>query len=117
MFGHSAIELAAVEIAKAIASDLRTELRDHLISLDLLGATIVRHYVAARPQCPGCGRKECEPAPRAGAARARGRRQAGHDQGGYRAVSPGATVARFRKHVSPLTGVVRGSNGSTPTCR
>ena len=26
--------------------------------------------------------------------------------GGYRAVSPGATVARFRKHVSPLTGVV-----------
>ncbi len=26
--------------------------------------------------------------------------------GGYRTVSPGATVARFRKHVSPLTGVV-----------
>ena len=26
--------------------------------------------------------------------------------GGYRAVSPRATVARFRKHVSPLTGVV-----------
>ena len=26
--------------------------------------------------------------------------------GGYRTVSPRATVARFRKHVSPLTGVV-----------
>ena len=26
--------------------------------------------------------------------------------GGYRSVSPSATVARFRKHVSPLTGVV-----------
>ena len=26
--------------------------------------------------------------------------------GGYRAVSPASTVARFRKHVSPLTGVV-----------
>ena len=26
--------------------------------------------------------------------------------GGYRTVSPGATVARFRRHVSPLTGVV-----------
>jgi ribosomal protein S12 methylthiotransferase accessory factor len=26
--------------------------------------------------------------------------------GGYRTVTPGATVARFRKHVSPLTGVI-----------
>ena len=26
--------------------------------------------------------------------------------GGYRSVSPRTTVARFRKHVSPLTGVV-----------
>src|SRR4029079_8982298 len=26
--------------------------------------------------------------------------------GGYRPVTSGATVARFRKHVSPLTGVV-----------
>ena len=26
--------------------------------------------------------------------------------GGYRSVAPAETVARFRKHVSPLTGVV-----------
>ncbi len=58
LFEQNAIQLAAVEIAKAIATDFRTDLRDHLISLDLLGSTIVRHYVAARPQCPACGRKE-----------------------------------------------------------
>ena len=34
------------------------DLRDHIISLDLLGSTIVKHYVARRPQCPSCGRKK-----------------------------------------------------------
>ena len=80
-FGQSAIQLAAVEIAKAIATGFRTDLRDHIVSLDLLGSTIVKHYVAARPQCPACGRKKLrDPAPCAGADRAWRRRQAGHDQ-------------------------------------
>jgi oxazoline/thiazoline synthase len=107
MLGQSGIELAAVEIAKAIATDFRTDLRDHIISLDLLGSTIARHYVPARPQCPACGRKELRDPRRAPTPVALG---AGGKllmtSGGYRAVSPGSTVARFRKHVSPLTGVV-----------
>jgi bacteriocin biosynthesis cyclodehydratase domain-containing protein len=105
--GQSGIELAAVEIAKAIATGFRTDLRDHIISLDLLGSTIARHYVAARPQCPDCGRKKLrDPAraplpiePGAGA-------KLVTTSGGYRTVSSRATVERFRKHVSPLTGVV-----------
>jgi ribosomal protein S12 methylthiotransferase accessory factor len=107
MLGQSGIELAAVEIAKAIATDFRTDLRDHIISLDLLGSTIARHYVPARPQCPACGRKELRNPRRAPTPVALG---AGGKllmtSGGYRTVSPGSTVARFRKHVSPLTGVV-----------
>jgi oxazoline/thiazoline synthase len=106
-FGQSAIQLAAVEIAKAIATDFRTELRDHIISLDLLGSTIVKHYVAARPQCPSCGRKKLRDPGRAPVPVELG---AGGKlvmtSGGYRTISPRATVARFRKHVSPLTGVV-----------
>jgi ribosomal protein S12 methylthiotransferase accessory factor len=106
-FGQSAIQLAAVEIAKAIATDFRTELRDHVISLDLLGSTIAKHYVAARPQCPSCGRKKLRDPGRAPVPVELG---AGGKlvmtSGGYRTVSPRATVARFRKHVSPLTGVV-----------
>jgi oxazoline/thiazoline synthase len=106
-FGQSAIQLAAVEIAKAIATDFRTDLRDHIISLDLLGSTIAKHYVAARPQCPSCGREELRdpgrrPAPVELAAGAK----LVMTSGGYRTVSSRATVARFRKHVSPLTGVV-----------
>src|SRR5262249_57942536 len=107
VFGQSPIQLAAVEIAKAIATDFRTDLRDHLISLDLLGSTIVRHYVAARPQCQACGRKELRDPRRAPVPIELGASgKLVMTSGGYRAVSPGATVARFRKHVSPLTGVV-----------
>src|SRR5271169_3375065 len=106
-FGQSAIQLAAVEIAKAIATEFRTDLRDHIISLDLAGSTIVRHYIAARPQCPSCGRKKLRDPRRAPVPieLAAGTKLV-MTSGGYRAVSSRATVARFRKLVSPLTGVV-----------
>jgi bacteriocin biosynthesis cyclodehydratase domain-containing protein len=107
MLGQSGIQLAAVEIAKAIATGFRTDLRDHIISLDLLGSTVERHYVAARPQCPVCGRKKLRDPKRALVPLELG---AGGKlimtSGGYRSVPSRATVARFRKHVSPLTGVV-----------
>src|SRR5262245_53316435 len=105
--GQSGMALAAVEIAKAIGTDFRTDLSDHILSLDLLGSTIVRHYVPARPQCSACGRKELRDPSRAAVPP---KLSAGGKlvmtSGGYRSVSSGATVARFRKHVSPLTGVV-----------
>jgi oxazoline/thiazoline synthase len=105
--GGRGIELAAIEIAKAIATDFRTDLSDHIVSLDLLGSNIARHYVAARPQCPACGRRKLRDPGRAPAPIRLG---AGGKlvmtSGGYRSVSSSATVARFRKHVSPLTGVV-----------
>jgi ribosomal protein S12 methylthiotransferase accessory factor len=105
--GQSAVELAAIEIAKAIATDFRTDLRDHIISLDLLGSSIAKHYVAIRPQCQSCGRKKLRDPRRAPVPieLASGARLI-MTSGGYRSVSSRATVARFRKNVSPLTGVV-----------
>jgi oxazoline/thiazoline synthase len=106
-FGQSAIALAAVEIAKAIATDFRSDLRHHIVSLDLMGSTIARHYVQPQPQCPACGRKELRDPSRAPVPielRAGGKLIM--TSGGYRSIPPAATVARFRKHVSPLTGVV-----------
>jgi len=105
--GTSGIQLAAVEIAKAIGTGFRTGLHDQIVSLDLLGATIVKHHVAKRPQCPACGRKELHnprrtPLPIEPGASGK----LVMTSGGYRTVSSRATVARFRKHVSPLTGVV-----------
>jgi oxazoline/thiazoline synthase len=105
--GQSGIQLAAIEIAKAIATDFRTPLTDHVISLDLLGATIVKHYLAARPQCPSCGNKKLRDPRRAPVPveLAAGTKPI-MTSGGYRSVSSRATVARFKKLVSPLTGVV-----------
>ncbi len=105
--GRSGVELAAIEIAKAIATDFKTPLSDHIVSLDLLGSEIVKHYVGRRPQCPACGAKKLRDPNRPPTPIEFGAND--HlvmTSGGYRSVSPAATVARFRKHVSPLTGVV-----------
>jgi len=105
--GQSGVELAAIEIAKAIATDFRTDLNDHIVSLDLMGSAVVRHYVAARPQCPECGQRKLRDPRRAPVPVAlSGGAKLVMTSGGYRAVSSRATVSRFRKHVSPLTGVV-----------
>ena len=105
--GQGAIQFAALEVAKAIATGFRTELNDHIVSHDLLGSSIVKHYVAARPQCPTCGRKKLRDPRRAPLPIELGPgAKLVMTSGGYRTVSSRATVARFRKHVSPLTGVV-----------
>jgi len=106
--GQAAIQFSALEIAKAIASGFRTDLNSHIISHDFLGSTTVKHYVPHRPQCQTCGDKKLRDP----------RRQPTPIElgpglklmitsGGYRTVSSRATVARFRKHVSPLTGVLK----------
>ena len=108
VFGQSAIQFAAVEIAKAVASGFRTDLRDHIASFDLLGATIVKHYVARRPQCPTCGSKKLQNPRRAPQPIENGpSAKLVMTSGGYRSVPSRVTVSRFRKHVSPLTGVVK----------
>jgi oxazoline/thiazoline synthase len=107
IFGQSAIQFAAVEIAKAIATGFRTDLRDHIASFDLLGSTVAKHYVAARPQCPTCGNKKLLNPRRAPQPIELGPgARLVMTSGGYRTVTSRSTVARFRKHVSPLTGVV-----------
>ncbi|WP_424630500.1 TOMM precursor leader peptide-binding protein [Bradyrhizobium sp. SYSU BS000235] len=105
--GQTSVHFAAIEIAKAIATGFRTDLRDHIASFDLTGAVIGKHYVAKRPQCPTCGSRKLQ-SPRRAATPveiAEGRELI-MTSGGYRTVTSRATVARFRKHVSPLTGVV-----------
>jgi len=106
-FGQSGIQFAAVEIAKAIASGFRTDLSNHIASFDLMGATIGKHYVAHRPQCPTCGNKKLWNPHRAPQPiEINPGTKLIMTSGGYRSVSSRTTVTRNRKHVSPLTGVV-----------
>ncbi len=106
-FGQGGVQLAAVEIAKAIATAFRTDLNDNVVSFDLAGATIARHHVSKRPQCPTCGNKALTDPNRAPVPiELVGGTKLIMTSGGYRSVSSRATVARNRRHVSPLTGVV-----------
>jgi len=106
--GQGAIQFAALEIAKAIATGFRTELNNHIISHDLLGSTTIKHYVPHRPQCPTCGSKKLRDPHRQPTPIELGPGlKLMITSGGYRTVSSRATVARFRKHVSPLTGVLK----------
>jgi oxazoline/thiazoline synthase len=107
LLAPSAIGLAATEIAKSIASGFRTDLHHHVVSLDLLSSMVVRHHIAARPQCPSCGSKESrDPGRPPLPTRLHVGGKAVMTGGGYRSVAPAETIARFRKHVSPLTGIV-----------
>jgi len=106
--GQGAIHFSALEIAKAIASGFRTDLNNHIVSHDFLGSTTVKHYVAHRPQCQTCGAKKLRDPRRQPAPIELGPGlKLTMTSGGFRTVSSRATVARFRKHVSPLTGVVK----------
>jgi oxazoline/thiazoline synthase len=63
--------------------------------------------VSRRPQCPTCGNRKLLNPRRAPAPIVPGPGvKLVMTSGGYRSVSSRATVARFKKHVSPLTGVV-----------
>lgn len=105
--GQGSVQFAALEIAKAIATDFRTHLNDHIVSFDMMGTTVAKHYVAARPQCPTCGSKKLRNPKRTPVPVEIGEgAKLVMTSGGYRTVTSGATVEHYRKHVSPLTGVV-----------
>ena len=72
-----------------------------------MGATITKHFVAHRPQCPVCGDKKLQDPKRTPEpVEVRTSPRLIMTSGGYRSVSSRTTVSRYRKHVSPLTGVV-----------
>lgn len=107
LLGSAGIGVAAAEIAKAIASGFRTDLCDHIVSLDMMGSAVRRHYAPLRPQCRECGSPTLrDPGRVAAPIRLRAGGRLVVTSGGYRSIAPGETVFKYRKHVSPLTGVV-----------
>jgi ribosomal protein S12 methylthiotransferase accessory factor len=90
-----ALGLAALWVAREIASPAGDTTDAAVVTLDLQTLATVRHVLARRPQCERCGQPlDPDRAP-----------QAPRFDGG-RAVPPEVTFARYRRHVSPITGFV-----------
>ncbi|QTN25678.1 TOMM precursor leader peptide-binding protein [Rhizobacter sp. AJA081-3] len=99
-----AADAAALEVLKFFAAGGRTPLLDRLVTFDLLRTDMQSHVVTRRPQCTSCGSPSVSAnrPPPALVSRAKGFTS----DGGFRVDTPKATLDRYMRHVSPLTGIV-----------
>ncbi len=98
---------AATEIAKWVVLARYAPLHDRVISFESVGMDSPDHFVMRRPQCRACGdealwRSDREPASVVLGPSPKPIR----NSGGARSVTPEETLARYRKLVSPVSGVV-----------
>jgi oxazoline/thiazoline synthase len=111
---RAAMSIAASELARWVVAGAQGQgspLLGKLLSIDISRMAFEEHLLTARPQCPSCGDGGVvasrpvilEPRPRSGSR-----------DGGYRSEPPEVTLARFRRHVSPITGIARGLFRATP---
>lgn len=99
--------LAATEIIKWLYYGENRKLEGQVIRLDTASLALDSHVLVKRPQCRACGTplpKDREPGP------VWIRRKSAYcinRLGGYREKTPEDTIAEYRHHVSPITGVAR----------
>ncbi|MDX3575400.1 TOMM precursor leader peptide-binding protein [Streptomyces sp. FL07-04A] len=100
------LHLAVLEAVKWLAG-LRHPGQDSLWTLNGLMLTGSHHPVSRRPQCPDCGDPTLVAARVEAPVVLRSRPKADCDGGGHRALGPEEMLRRYRRHVDPLTGLVR----------
>ncbi len=108
----TAYEMAAAQIASWQKDPDASPIREQLSAFDPVKLKLTRHPVLRRPQCPSCGSSEVAapqpvrllPSPKTGSAGG----TAGHNQRGIGLRNAGAeaTLRKYAKHVSPVTGLV-----------
>ncbi len=99
--------LIAAEIVKWLVLGEAAPIHNEAITMNTATFTSSQHRVVRRPQCPECGdealrRPDRPPLPVSLKASPKPHR----NSGGARAVSPEATLAKYRHLVSPVSGVV-----------
>ncbi|MYE35779.1 MAG: TOMM precursor leader peptide-binding protein, partial [Gemmatimonadales bacterium] len=99
--------LIAAEIVKWLALGESAPIHDQAIAMDIGTFASSHHRVVRRPQCLACGdealyRPDRPPVPVSLKASPKAHR----NSGGARIMAPGATLAKYRHLVSPISGVV-----------
>ncbi|MEI6559654.1 MAG: TOMM precursor leader peptide-binding protein [Rhodospirillaceae bacterium] len=99
---RAASELAAIEVAKILAG-VAEGLKGKVVSLDVRNWGSRVHELIRHPACPACG---AAPSPVAAPVILENRKVTFVQDGGHRTVSPEATLKKYERLVSPITGVV-----------
>ncbi|NCC94902.1 MAG: adenylate cyclase, partial [Opitutae bacterium] len=102
-----ALGFVAVELGKMIAQGERySSLTSRITVFDVTALSKTDHWLTRRPQCPVCGegkyRFPLPPQPVHLHPCIKGNDVAG----GHRTQSPGRTLSRLERHISPITGIV-----------
>ena len=102
---ETALAMATNEILKWILQGENKRLEGVIVTYDTLSLAIQNHVLVKRPQCFHCGflKPQKQPLP----VIIGSRKKKFTSDGGHRCVTPEETLAKYRHHISPLTGVVR----------
>ncbi|MBS1302061.1 TOMM precursor leader peptide-binding protein [Loktanella sp. SALINAS62] len=117
-FVAQALSMAAVQMARLVQTGANADLTGCIHQLDPMAMRRNLHRLTRRPQCACCGNPETGLI--GGAPTAFRHRDAiAGSENGERAESAAATFARYSRHISPITGLVRELiasqwNGKTP---
>jgi ribosomal protein S12 methylthiotransferase accessory factor len=97
------VSLLATEVARWLASGEPSPLKNTLVTFDFSDLQTRHHTLVKRPQCSVCG-EEASAAPKSLVLQRRPK--ATVTDGGHRSAPAAETLARYRHHVSPITGAV-----------
>ena len=107
--------MAAIEIARWLALGDAAPLHDHAITLDVSDMKSTHHQVMRRPQCPVCGDEQLYRIDRpARPLRLQSAPKTLCNSGGARTATPAQTLARYRRLISPVSGIVSWVSRSSP---
>lgn len=98
--------VAASAIATWVAGDDAGQLQGTVLSLDTRTWRTTTHALAWQPQCPACGVSTDGLEAMFRPVVLEQRRKTFTRDGGHRVRSPEATLERYERHVSPITGAV-----------
>ncbi|MBN1203706.1 MAG: TOMM precursor leader peptide-binding protein [Myxococcaceae bacterium] len=103
---QAGLHLAALGLARWIASNKQGALGHSLLALELPRFQLTEHAVVRRPQCPACGDPELLKARAARPVVLEPRPRGYTEDNGFRSVSPEETFARLQHQISPITGAL-----------
>ncbi|HNP70672.1 MAG TPA: TOMM precursor leader peptide-binding protein [Kouleothrix sp.] len=103
---QAALQLAATEIALWLARGESADLEGQILTLEFPSLSSYRHPLIKRPQCPKCGDPAYLAAREPEPVRLQSRKKQFVADGGHRIATPEHTIAKYEKHVSPITGAV-----------